>query len=145
MKWFRNLKISKKLAIGFGTVLITMVILGVVSLSQMSKLNGSTNDIATNWLPSVRALGDINSDAANLRNVELAHILVADKNAMDKAETEGEELLHRLQKDEKAYESMISSDEEWHIYDTFRGNFDKYMTLRKQVFDLSRQNKKSEA
>jgi methyl-accepting chemotaxis protein len=145
MKWFQNLKIGKKLAVGFGMVLVLMVALGIVSLSRMSKLNGSTVDIATNWLPSVRILGEMASDVADVRRLELRHILSTDKSSMDKSEADMEEHVRELTKDEKAYEKLISSDEERHIYETYHNAIDKYFSIRAQVLDLSRQNKKSEA
>jgi len=59
MRWFSNLKIGKKLALGFGTIATLMIVLGVFSILQLSKVNANTVDIATNWLPSVKVLGEI--------------------------------------------------------------------------------------
>jgi len=145
MKSFRNLKISKKLAVGFGVVLILMIFLGVFSLSQMAKLNGSTTDIATNWLPSVRTLALLKYDVSDARRKELNHVMVSDKSGMDKYESQFQEILRAVQKDEKLYEPMISSDEERRLYEPFPPAWEKYVNLDKQVFDLSRENKKAEA
>jgi methyl-accepting chemotaxis protein len=145
MTWFQNLKISKKLAVGFGIVLVLMVTLGIVSLFQMSKLNGSTDDISTNWLPSIRTLAQLKYDVSDIRRKELNHIVMTDKSGMDKYESQSEELFQKIQKDRNAYEPMISSVEERHIYETFGPLWDKYLNLHKQVFDLSRDNKKADA
>jgi methyl-accepting chemotaxis protein len=145
MKWFQNLKISKKLALGFGILLFFIVALEIASLSQMSKLNGSTVDIDTNWLPSVRILGQLENSLSDVRRFELRHILAADKSGMDKSEADTAGALQGLQKDEKTYEALISSDEERQTYNAFRTSMDKYLNVHNQVFDLSRQNKKSEA
>ena len=145
MKSFRNLKVSKKLAVGFGIVLILMVFLGIFSLSQMAKLNGSTTDIATNWLPSVRTLAQLKYDVSDARRKELNHVILTDKGGMDKYESQFQEILRAIQKDEKQYEPMISSDEERRLYAQFPSAWEKYVNLDKQVFDLSRENKKAEA
>src|SRR5579872_2481210 len=145
MKWFRNMKISKKLGVGFGIVLIMMVILGVVALSQMAKLNASTNDIATNWMPSIRVLAQLKYNASDVRLKELSHLVATDRAAMEKEEASTQAILRSIQKDEKEYEPMIASDEERKVYEAFGPAWDKYMVLHKQVFDLSRENKKAEA
>ncbi len=142
MKWYRNLKISKKLGLGFGIVLVFMAALGALSISELSKLNASTTDIATNWLPSVRALGQIANDTADLRRVELRRLLVTDKDSVNKSLADSDSYMRSLQKDEKTYEALISSDEERRIYDRFREAVDKYVSLHKQVFDLSGEEKK---
>jgi methyl-accepting chemotaxis protein len=131
MKWFQNFKIGMKLTVGFGTVLVLMVVLGIVSLVEMSKLNGSTNDIVTNWLPSVRTLAQLKYDASDVRRKELNHILMTEKSGMDKYESQHQEILRKVQKDRNQYEPMISSDEERHIYDTFGPLWDKYLNIDK--------------
>ena len=55
--------------------------LGIVSLAQISKVNGSTVDIATNWLPSVQTLGKLAVDASAFRRYELAFLLSDDESA----------------------------------------------------------------
>lgn len=52
-----------------------MVVLGVFSIAQMKKINGSTVDIAANWLPSVKVLGEMQYTASTIRRSELGLIL----------------------------------------------------------------------
>lgn len=72
MTFLRNLSLSRKLAAGFGCVCVFTVLLGWMSLRAMSALNQSTVDMDSNWLPSVRALGEVNAAAGQVRRHELA-------------------------------------------------------------------------
>jgi methyl-accepting chemotaxis protein len=145
MSWYRNLNISKKLSLGFGLILVLMGALGTLSLFEMGKLNDGTKDIATDWLPSVRTLGNIANDASDLRRIELTRLLVVDKNGAESAEAETQAYLQSLEQDEKAYEPLISSSEERQLSDKFREEMGKYLEIHQRVFDLLRQEKKSEA
>ena len=53
MTWFYNLKISSKIVTVVLVIMLLMLCLGAFSVLQLSKVNGSTEEIATNWLPSV--------------------------------------------------------------------------------------------
>lgn len=55
----RNLSIALRAGLAFGLILILVVILGVVSLVQLSGMRSSAEQIETNWVPSIVALDDI--------------------------------------------------------------------------------------
>ena len=53
----------------------------------MRAINANTVDIATNWLPSVRVLGDLRAGVITYRNVLREHMLaetLEDKHASEK-------------------------------------------------------------
>ena len=145
MSWFSNLKIGKKLALGFGIVEVLTLVLGILSLNQLSKVNSSTVDLATNRMPSIQILGKLEYQTSILRRYELVRLLAPDQAAAERADAQGEKYLAAVGDTEKAYEPMISSDEEKRLYQSFRADFEKYMAVRQQVLDLLRQNKKKEA
>ena len=141
MNALRNLKIGKKLGLGFGIVLLLTVTLGVVSLAQISKVNGNTVDIATNWLPSVQALGKLAVDTSAFRRYELAYLLSEDESGRQADLTSMNDLLSTIEADEKKYEPMISSDEERKLYNDFRTQWNDYQTVHNQAMELFRENK----
>jgi methyl-accepting chemotaxis protein len=143
MGWFNNLKIGKKLGLGFGIVEVLMVALGVFSILQLSKVNNSTVDIATNWLPSVRTLARLKFDAAALRRDTLNYMISTDKRQHYEERTAGEKVA--IADDEKIYEPMISSDEERKLYQGFHEQWDKYIVVNERVKEMARQNKSAEA
>ena len=96
-----NLKIGKKLGLGFAIVLLLTVTLGIVSLAQISKVNGNTVDIATNWLPSVQTLGKLAVDTSAFRRYELAFLLSDDESGRQTNITAMNDLLSTIEADEK--------------------------------------------
>jgi len=144
MSWFSNLKIAKKLGLGFGVIEILMVILGMFSLMELSKVNSNTLDLATNWLPSVRELGALEYQVAATRRWDLNYLL-SDKEKMSSAEAKGNAAVAQIEEIEKKYEPMISSEEERRLYTQFRADFDKYLAVRSRVLSLGKDGKKKEA
>jgi methyl-accepting chemotaxis protein len=145
MDWYRNLKVGPKVGLGFGIVECLIVALGILALMQLAKVNGSTVDMGTNWLPSIRFLGELRYDAASVRRFELNHVLDNDKKTEAEDQTNIDKNLAEVAGDEKQYEPLISSDEERHIYEAFRAEWTKYLAVQKRVLELSAQDKKTEA
>ncbi len=142
MSWFSNLKIGKKLGLGFGIVILLVVGLGVFSLLQMSKLNANALDLGSNWLPSVREISQLRFDASTVRRWELNYLIVVDKEDIRK---KIEANLANMAEDEKRYEPMISSDEERRLYQGFRSEWDKHLVVKNRMVDLVNQGKEKEA
>jgi methyl-accepting chemotaxis protein len=141
--WFSKMKVAPKLGLGFGSVLMLVVILGAFSLTQLSKINGSTVEIATNWLPSVRTIAELRFDTSTLRRDTLNYVLATDKKQHYEEKISSE--AGAIANDEKKYEPMISSDEERKLYQGFRDQWDKYIAVNKRVMELAKQNKNTEA
>jgi methyl-accepting chemotaxis protein len=145
MAWFSNLKIGRKLALGFGLMEVLMAVMGIFALAQLSKVNSSTVELATKWLPSVRTEQDLKFEVAYVRRAEIQHILSPDKEGMDRYDRMIIDRLSRVAEAQKRYEPLISSDEERRNYQEFQANWEKYLAIEKRVLDLSRRDKKQEA
>ena len=145
MKWFSNMKMSKKLGLGFGIVLAMTIGLGVFSIFELSKVNATTVEIATNWLPAVRSLGELRFDAAGVRRAELNHLLATDKKESQKYEALVTQQLGEVADDEKKCESLIATDEERRVYQEFRAAWDKYVAVLRRSLELYAENKNAEA
>jgi methyl-accepting chemotaxis protein len=144
MTFFNKMKIAPKLAFGFGTVLALVIALGVLCLHEMSNMNASTVDVATNWLPSIKVLGEFRYIISTERRYELYHFMRSTR-----AEEEGDEAgmskeMGLLSEAMKKYEPLISSPEEHKLYDDFHSFWDKRLELERQALDLSRAGKKVE-
>jgi methyl-accepting chemotaxis protein len=145
MSWFNNLRIGKKLALGFGVVEVLMVVLAVFAILQLSKVNDSTVDIATNWLPSVKILGEMRLINMTSRRFELKALLQEDKKGEEEAEASFEKQVELRAEKEKLYEPMVNSPEEHKLFDTFRTQWDTQVQAQKQVMELLRDGKRAEA
>jgi methyl-accepting chemotaxis protein len=142
MKLFSKMKIAMKLGLGFAAVLILMIVLGVFSLLQMSKLNAGVVDVGTNWMASITYISQMRFDASKLRRWEANFLLSADKADSLK---NLDETMTAIQEDEKLYEPTIASEEERGLYQGFRSGWDKHVAVKDHMLELSRQGKEKEA
>jgi methyl-accepting chemotaxis protein len=144
MRWFNNLKVSKKLGLGFGVILILLIGLGAFSLDQLAKMNHSAVDLATNWLPSLRALGQMQYDVIDLRRKEMSFLLAANKKDIATEEGRSAAVYNRLTGHMKEYEKFIASDEERKLYQEFGDCLAKHEDVRRQVNELIKSGKHRE-
>lgn len=139
MSWFNNLKIGKKLALGFGVVLLLMLCTVVFCIKQLATVNATTVDMETNWMVAVKELGSMKFDVLDFRRQEL-NVIVAkkvDPLYLNKMAT----IKKDLEEHEKVYSATISSDEERQVYERYRSNWEKALALHKRLLDLGQRGK----
>lgn len=138
MDWFRNLNTGKKMAVAFGIIEVLMIGLAVFSLVQLSRVNGTTEQIVDNKLPSVRLLGGLKYDTAAMRRSELSYLLAYEHK--EKWDVAMKQALDDVQQHEKQYEPMISSEEERGFDQEFRQTWEKYLAVHEKVMAMTKDN-----
>ena len=125
-----KLSIRAKITFVIFFLLVAMTGMGLLAVTKMEAIYASTTDIQTNWLPSVRALGDLRAEINSYRNIIRAHML--SDTAEDKAAVEKRLIAStgRLAKARADYERMITSPEERALYDDWRKQWDIYDKAR---------------
>jgi methyl-accepting chemotaxis protein len=141
----RNLSIKAKISAIFAILLLAMGILGAVAITKMAVVNDQSTIIAENWLPSVKLTADMNTNTSDYRIAQGAHIMSTSDGDMTKAESDMEAVSAVLQENRKAYEPLISSDEERAIYEDFARKWQGYLTVSQKMIELSRQNANDQA
>ncbi|MDT0357856.1 methyl-accepting chemotaxis protein [Herbaspirillum huttiense F1] len=117
MKKFRDLKIAKKLVISFSLILLFTTSIGLFSIWQLHRVNASANELATNWLPSIKTLGEIKLLLARLRSNEAQLIVYAGDHVQAKKLTGRTlDILNDLKTALNTYEGQISEPEEKDVY-----------------------------
>ncbi len=114
--------------------------LGLLAIRSMQAINGHTEEIAANWLPSVRVLGELRTDINLFRVALRSHVMaetLEDKATVDKRLAG---ILDTIAKDRSNYEKFITSPEERSIYNDWTRAWDKYMKGVEGVVDLSRKS-----
>ncbi|WCM92480.1 methyl-accepting chemotaxis protein [Acidovorax sp. NCPPB 2350] len=138
MQILRQLKIGARLALGFGTVLLLLLVLGAFGLTQLRNINHHANELGTNWLPNVRLVGDIRAIMNDGRRASLRRVLeTAPEGRQLQLERIKLALETKLPPALAAYEEKISSPEEKQLYDTFRSRLDTYRALESKLLVLS--------
>ena len=144
MTWFSNLRIAGKLIVSLVGVLLLTAALGGVALLQMSRMNAAAEDVATNWLPSIKVLGAIQNHANQIRRKELMHVILQDPGEMLQQERDLEVLVRELSELERAYEPMVTAEEK-EPYRLFREQFEAYLARQRDVLALSRNHQNEQA
>ena len=145
MSWFQHLKISTKLFVSFASVLLLTVVLGATSITAISNINRSAENMANNWLPSVQAVLTLQTKVGDFRRWELAHLLTPEAPKMDMYEKRMEETLVAMKAIDTTYGKLISSDEEREIHKDLLKQWEGFMVEHGKLMELSRKNDKEEA
>ena len=130
--------IRTKIITVVGFLLVAMTGIGLLAVRDMRAMNANTVDIATNWLPGVRVLGDLRAGVITYRNVIREHMLaetLEEKQAAEKILATVVEANSRIR---ATYEPLIVSPEERALYKEWSGLWDKYKKGTEEVMALSR-------
>ena len=119
-------------------LLVAMTGMGLLAVRNMRAINANTVDISTNWLPSVRVLGDLRAGVITYRNVIREHMLsetLEEKLAMEKTLAT---VIDSNTKIRATYEPMITSPEERALYNEWVKLWESYKKGTEEVMALSR-------
>jgi methyl-accepting chemotaxis protein len=135
---FAKFSIRAKITTVVAFLLVAMTGMGLLAVRNMRAINASTVDITTNWLPSVRVLGDLRAGVITYRTVIREHMLA--ETAEDKAAVENTlaGVAESNIKIRQTYEPMISSPEERALFNEWVQLWEKYKKGAEEVMALSR-------
>ncbi|QJW98243.1 methyl-accepting chemotaxis protein [Frigoriglobus tundricola] len=145
MNWFHNRRIGTKLLLGFGTVCALMAAIGVFALDRLSRVNESTTDIATNWMPSIKFVQMVNIELFSFRRAELQYLLTSSEQEQANFITRMEATKVTLEKARQKYEPLIASEEERRMHEDFRALLAAYYAENQKIIALTRAKKMEEA
>ncbi len=135
---FSNFSIRAKIMTVVAVLLVAMIGMGLLAVKNMRSINASTVDIATNWLPSVRVLGDLRAGVITYRNVVREHMLAETLEEKLAAEKTLATVADSNMKIRATYEALISSPEERAHYTEWSKLWDDYRKGTDEVTALSR-------
>jgi methyl-accepting chemotaxis protein len=135
---FANLSIRAKITIVVSFLLIAMTGMGLLSVRNMRAINASATDIQSNWMPSVRVLGELRTNLMMFRSIVRLHLLAETAEAKAAAEKRLESTAQATAKIRQAYEKLISNEEERTLYQKWGAQWALYEESLKQVLVLSR-------
>ncbi|MCJ2058204.1 methyl-accepting chemotaxis protein [Methylobacterium sp. J-048] len=126
-----NIKIVHVLRGLIALLTIGIIAQGIMSLSQLRTANINALDISSNWMPSVRALGELKYKVTRLRLVDARYVAALEVVA------ELDTIASRRLKDAEAiaaqYAPLISSAEERALWNQFQQNWRDYLALRSKL------------
>ena len=145
MKWFYDLKISRKLITTFLLVVAMVAALGIFAIRQLDKVNSASTEISTNWLPSIRSLNAMQLTMSRIRSLELQHILSHDPKEQADIDASTKLYIDSLKKTQATYVTEISEPEEKALYPEVEKLITQFLGDHDKIIALSRQGKDEEA
>ncbi|ADX47357.1 methyl-accepting chemotaxis sensory transducer [Paracidovorax avenae ATCC 19860] len=142
---FGPLKLSTKLFGAFLIVLALMVGLGAYAINQLATVNQSTEDIATNWLPSVRTIMLSKSNINRLRVLEMRTLMDTNPAEVRESVKEGVERIAATRKLWADYAKLVSSPEEQRLYDQSKEAMETMFAEHEKMGALIQQGNMAEA
>ncbi len=139
------MKLSRKLVLLAAILTIFSIIIGAMSIVEMANINNDVKNISTNWLPTIRVIGELESMVGEYRRNELIHIVSNDKAVMAEYENKLKNLSSRIDAKIREYEGLISEPEEKIAFPKFIDAWQKYTKSHLKVEDLSKNGNAEEA
>src|SRR4051812_22386508 len=133
-----KLSIRSKITAVVAFLLIAMTGMGLLAVRNMQAINANAVDIQTNWLPSVRVLGELRAGVITYRNVIREHMLGETVEEKASAEKILGTVVEGNQKIRQNYEKLISSPEERAMFNEWSQAWDTYRKSTEEVMALSR-------
>ena len=120
-------------------------VLGSFSIWRLSNFDLLSADVAEIWLPTTRALGDLNNYTSDFRAVEGGNLLSADPAEAAATEKQMAELDRTIAASEREFEAIRHDVAENDLYNRFKARWTDYRGIVNQMLALSRNNRKDEA
>jgi len=111
-----RLSISAKLIALVSVLLISLAAIGMFSVNEMRTINTSTQEIRTNWLPSIRLLGEMRTQAARFRAVLRDYLTGPDENEMADIQKNIDARARDFTKAFEGYGKLATTPEEQAMY-----------------------------
>ncbi|PDT14042.1 methyl-accepting chemotaxis protein [Rhizobium sp. J15] len=137
--------IKSSLLLIFSGIAVLFGLVAYLAVDGLRKTNGSTEEIANHWLPSVQASQAINLDMTNLRLAYRDHIIAqseVEKKSREEAIAAAED---KVRKSVDTYLSLAISDHERDLIKSIKESVGGYIASSSQLLVLSRANKTEEA
>ncbi len=133
MAFFQNLSIRAKVIGAFGVVLLVTCGLGYFSMSRLSAVNDAAHEIRTNWLPSVRVLGQVMTLTERVKALQNNIINSPPSRDLTSAFSTLQATLDARAKAWKDYQGMTSLPEERRLADEAATQWNAYMGMWDQI------------
>ncbi|TAL23792.1 MAG: HAMP domain-containing protein [Aquabacterium sp.] len=130
-----DIRIGPKLFGAFGIVLAIATVQSIYAVRQLAEVNEKSSEIADNWLPSIRVLGELNHEIAEHRIIMLRYSQSSGDEVRRQAQSAAESA-ERVAKRRADYEKLISSGQERALYEAFSASWKAYLETEPKLAEL---------
>jgi len=145
MQWLRNLPISRKFFLAFGTVCGLCIVLGTFTFFTFRGIADKSEDVSVNSFPSVLTLAEIRGAASTVRREDLELLLCQTATCTSSHNATRQKAIDEFVAGNKAYEPMISYPGERELYQKATAAFGQYKDASDRANVLLGQSKIGDA
>ena len=139
------MKIALRSAFGFGLVGLLVVLLGLFSLSQMRDMANQSDEVDKKWLPSILALGDLQTTMSEIRVATYRVMLLDSADQVKASQRAFSQLREKIQADNALYTSKLAVDAERVTFERFKAVQAQYLQTQQQVLALAARGERPQA
>ncbi|MFN7012033.1 MAG: methyl-accepting chemotaxis protein [Allorhizobium sp.] len=141
----RRPSIKTSLIAIFLTIAVVSAGYAFLTIRSLGAIDRAANDVATNWLPSVKTVKDLEKEIYKLRIAYLNHVTVLTPEAIAAADAVVVEEKGKILEAAKRYEPLISSSRESELLKQILDGVQAYEVRGEDMLALSRVNRNEEA
>jgi methyl-accepting chemotaxis protein len=134
---FADIKISVKLGAVFLILVVSTALAGGFAMFQLAKINGNTEEMATNWLPSVSLVGELQIHFNTIRRAEMQHVIAVLGEEKSPEEDRINAAKAKIVQVEQQYQSMVTGAQEATMWEEYKKNLLRYYEAQKKLLELS--------
>ena len=132
MSYVTDTTIRAKSLVSFAIVMLFTFGLGVFAIERLSSVNYKAAEIRDNWLPAVKAIGNLRAAFDFYRILEGAHVVSLTDEDMKVEEDTMQVVLNDFEKAKQAYAALLTPGSETENYRKFITLWESYLSISKQ-------------
>jgi two-component system, OmpR family, sensor kinase len=122
-----------------------VAVLGMFSIWRLSNFNLLSADVAQVWLPTTRAVGDLNNYTSDFRAIEGSNLLSSDPTEAAATEKDMADLDRSIAASEREFEAVSHNAAVEDLYRRFTERWTHYRVIVNQMLERARNGQKSAA
>jgi methyl-accepting chemotaxis protein len=134
----RTMNLAPRSATFFSLIVLVVFALGIVAVMQMGKLRESEQDVETNWMASIREIGNMQTGVLRLRLESIRITVTTDEQQRQTRIASLSGYRSTLQNTISQYEPLVTGPAERELYQPVVGDVQQYFKLLDELEPLLR-------
>lgn len=110
-----------------------LLALGIYIFNTTSNIYTASEEVASNWLPSVQAIAGVRSALGQVRRAAGLVVIAGDDCSSERCRTIQADRKDDLKRAEAAYAPLVTPNEEQQLFDTYRKQRDIFLEIQDQL------------
>jgi methyl-accepting chemotaxis protein len=145
MSAFRNMRLSRKFAVSFGTILVLCLLQGLAAVVGLYRIDRLTKDLTEHSLPAAQAITEMRENMQYARRVELALLLCRDAACAAKYPPMRATAMENYNAAKEKFGSLITDPNERTQFESATSLFTSYVNKSNAILQAFQSNGEKDA